>query len=72
MGHEKQHISIWFFIGAMLVIYGVLITGQGIYEILSPPETKVVLAELHVSAWWGVLLLIIGAFYSWMFFPTKR
>ncbi len=72
MSGENKHISIWFFIGSMLVIYGVLITGQGIYELANPAAAgAVVLAELHVSVWWGVLLLAIGALYSWKFFPKR-
>ena len=45
MAHEKHPISVWFFIGVILTIYGVLIVGAGIYELNSPPP--VVLAELH-------------------------
>lgn len=62
-------IPIWFFIGALLLIYGVLITGAGIYELSSPPEHPVVLASLHAGIWWGVLLIIIGAVYTIRFRP---
>ena len=44
-------ISIWFFIGLLILIYGVLILGAGIAELSSPPP--VVMAELHVTIWWG-------------------
>ena len=30
-------ISIWFFIGLLLLLYGVLILGAGIYEYFDPP-----------------------------------
>ncbi len=37
--HEKQ-IPIWFFIGCLLAVYGVLITGAGVYEWLNPPPHR--------------------------------
>ena len=43
---EKGLISIWFFIGVLLTAYGVLITASGIYQLFSPPEHPVVLANL--------------------------
>jgi hypothetical protein len=63
-------VSIWFFIGALLLVYGVLITGSGIYE-LSHPNRTVVMADLHAGVWWGGLLLALGLFYSIKFRPGK-
>jgi hypothetical protein len=65
-------VSIWFLIGALLLIYGVLILGAGLYEIASPPEHPVVLANLHAGIWWGILLIVMGAFYTIRFKPGKR
>jgi hypothetical protein len=65
-------ISIWFFIGALLLIYGVLILGAGLYEKAVPPEHPVVLADLHAGIWWGALLIILGAFYSFRFSPWRN
>jgi hypothetical protein len=65
-------ISIWFFIGALLLVYGVLIMGDGIYELSVPPAHPVVLANLHASIWWGAVLLAIGLFYTIRFYPKKR
>lgn len=64
-------ISIWFFIGVLLTLYGVLILGAGLYELVSPPLHPAVLANLHTSIWWGALLLVIGLFYFLRFFPRK-
>ncbi len=70
---DKAHfISIWYFIGLLLVAYGVLITGAGVYELFWPPERHVVMADLHASIWWGALLLILGGFYVIHFSPNKR
>jgi hypothetical protein len=65
-------ISIWFFVGAILLVYGALIFATGIYELFHPPEKPVVLAHLHASIWWGALLLILGAFYFWRFAPGRK
>jgi hypothetical protein len=70
--HRPGLISIWYFIGILLVIYGVLITGAGLYEFVAPSERPVVLAELHAGVWWGVLLLALGGFYTYRFSPRRQ
>ena len=56
-------ISIWIFIGLLLIVYGFLIMGQGIVELFVPPVHPVVLAQLRAPLWWGSLLLILGAVF---------
>jgi hypothetical protein len=70
--HGRNLISIWFFIGLLLLVYGVLITGSGIYELSHPPEHPVIMADLHAPIWWGALLLVIGAGYSYRFAPRRK
>ncbi len=70
--HRPGLISIWFFIGVLLLIYGVLITGAGLYEFVSPPDRPVVLGELHAGVWWGALLIVLGGFYTYRFSPRRR
>jgi hypothetical protein len=70
--HRPGLISIWFFIGVLLLIYGVLITGAGLYELVSPPERQVVLAQLHAGVWWGALLLVLGGIYTYRFSPRRQ
>ena len=66
----KEHgIPIWFFIGALLAVYGVLILGAGLAGLSDPP--RVVLAELHAGIWWGALLIAIGGLYVWAFRPGR-
>ena len=67
---ERHYVSIWFFIGVLLSIYGVLVTAAGLYGLYHPPQVK--LAELHAGIWWGILLLAIGGTYSYAFFPGRR
>jgi len=72
VSEHKHFISIWLFIGGLLLIYGVLILGSGIYDYFNPPATTTVLAGLHPQIWWGALLLIMGVVYCWNFRPGKQ
>ena len=64
-------ISIWFFIGVSLLVNGILITGAGVWELILPPEHRVVLFQYHASIWWGALLLLLGVLYCWRFAPRR-
>ncbi len=70
--HRPGMVSIWYFVGVLLLVYGVLITGAGLYEFVAPPARAVVLAELHAGVWWGALLLVLGAFYTFRFAPRRE
>ena len=60
----KQHVNrIWFLIGVLLAIYGVLILAAGIYNWFAPAAHPVQLAGLHSGIWWGGVLLALGLFY---------
>jgi hypothetical protein len=63
MPEPKQMISIWLFIGLLLMVYGALITGQGMWELFVPPTHPVTLAGLRAGLWWGALMLILGAVF---------
>ncbi len=69
--HSKE-ISIWFFIGVLLTIYGVMILGYGIWELITGNVANVVLANLHAPVWWGALMLVLGLVYSIKFRPDKE
>lgn len=62
-------LSIWFFIGLLLLAYGVLIFATGLSEWSSPPP--VVRPDLHAAVWWGLLLIAMGAFYTFRFSPKR-
>jgi hypothetical protein len=68
--HRHQMLPVWFFIGVLLLIYGVLILITGIAELGNPPNT--VLSYLHPAIWWGVLLILIGGLYVYLYSPRKR
>jgi hypothetical protein len=65
-------LSIWFFIGVSLAVNGAVIFGRGIYEVVYPPENRVVLYDLHANVWWGAVLLILGIFFSLRFSPARE
>ncbi len=65
----NERISIWFFIGTLLLAYGVIITGAGVYDLSHPPEHQPVLAQVHASIWWGAFILALGAVYTYLFKP---
>ena len=68
---SKHANSIWFLIGAQLLIYGVIILATGLWELVYPPAQKVSLADTHPAIWWGALLLVLGIFYVVRFRPGK-
>jgi hypothetical protein len=66
---HSSGISIWFFIGVLLSVYGALIFGYGLFELATHQTANVVLANLHAPVWWGAVLLALGLFYSFRFRP---
>jgi hypothetical protein len=66
---KDSHLSIWFFVGILLVCYGLIIAGAGVYGLFVPPDVK--LAEYHSDLWWGLILLATGVFYCYHFAPGK-
>ncbi|HVT99406.1 MAG TPA: hypothetical protein VHE33_18025 [Acidobacteriaceae bacterium] len=65
----KGHIQIWFFSGILLLIYGVLITATGLWELSHPLANPPVLNGLHAPIWWGALMVVAGLFYTLKFRP---
>lgn len=71
MATEKHRIiPVWFFVGVLLLIYGVLIFISGLTEWSHPPDT--VLSNLHAAVWWGGLLIVLGGIYCLMFRPKDN
>lgn len=69
--HAHGRLSIWFFIGLLLTLYGLIILGSGLYELRVPPAHPPVLANLHAGIWWGAILLVIGLIYFIRFYPKN-
>jgi hypothetical protein len=66
---EHQMKPIWYFVGLILSVIGGLIFLSGIYQLINPPTTTKVLAELHPNLWWGVLMVIFGGV---MYLKTRK
>lgn len=71
MSHAPSKYSIWFFTGALLTIYGVLILGASLMGLSAPSDHKVVLSELHADIWGGAILLILGLVYLYHYMPRS-
>jgi len=69
---DKQAISIWFFIGALLVVYGVLIMGAGVWDLFSPSGLPQAMGHLHATIWWGGLLVILGGVFCHTHWPRRN
>jgi FtsH-binding integral membrane protein len=66
---EKHHIiPVWFFVGVLLLVYGLMIFASGLTEWNSPPP-GVQLTGLHAPVWWGALLIVLGGVYCLLFRP---
>jgi hypothetical protein len=65
-------LSIWFFIGLSLLVNGILITGAGVWEVISHADNPVLSLNHHASIWWGGLLLVLGAVYCSRFSPARE
>lgn len=67
---ERQHmLPVWFFIGVLLFVYGIIILITALTEWSHPPA--VVLSSLHPGVWGGIILLLIGGFYVVRFRPRR-
>jgi hypothetical protein len=54
---------IWYFVGLILLITGLILVGAGVYSLLFPSNEQKVLADLHPNLWWGILMVIVGLIY---------
>ena len=70
MTEKHQIIPVWFFVGLLLLIYGVLILASGLLHWSSPPE-GVELTNLHAPVWWGALLIVLGVIYCGKYYPRS-
>jgi hypothetical protein len=67
---DRHMIPVWFFVGVLLLLYGVMIFMKGIFEWSNPPDT--ILSNLHPTFWWGILLIILGGIFTLTHRPWKK
>ena len=70
MTRQSHMLPVWFFIGILLTVYGVIILFTSIADYSQP--TSAVLAKYHAGIFGGSLLLLIGGFYTYWFWPGRR
>ncbi len=51
---------IWYFVGLMLALMGLVVEVSGLYRYFSAEHTKTVLENLHPEIWWGAIMIIAG------------
>jgi len=54
-------LPVWFFIGIILTLYGVMIFIEGLYDLSHPTDT--VLGNLYPAIWWGAIMAAIGVLF---------
>jgi hypothetical protein len=67
----RHSISIWFFSGVLFLVYGVLITAEGVWELSHPPAQPPVLFSLHAPIWWGAMMAVAGLAYTVYYWPSR-
>lgn len=73
-GRHAARLSIWFFVGALCLMYGLVLLPVGVYQMSHPSATELrlpLLLPLHTTFWWGLLLTVFGGFYAIRFRPGK-
>ncbi|HEX4031033.1 MAG TPA: hypothetical protein VHX20_11760 [Terracidiphilus sp.] len=67
---EKHMLPVWFFVRLLLTMYGVIILITSLADWAHSPAA--VLAKYHPGVWGGVVLLLIGGFYTVCFRPGRK
>jgi di/tricarboxylate transporter len=60
MTEEQKMKPIWYFVGLILLVMGVIILFTGIYEMFNPPAVTKILANTHPGIWWGAIMVVFG------------
>jgi len=55
--------TIWYFVGLLLLIMGIVIALSGVYTLINPPAQPKVLSELHPDLWWGMVMIVVGLIF---------
>jgi len=70
MAKHEHMLPVWFFIGLLLTIYGIIILFTSLLDWSRP--SAAVLAQYHPGVWGGIVLLLVGGFYVFHFWPRPQ
>ena len=68
---QDKMLDIWFFVGIILIIYGVILSLIGIYYIFNP-YTDVILGNLNPNLWWGGIMIISGIILQLISYLSRK
>jgi len=68
---RDESLSVWFFVGVMTLLYGIVLLPYGAYEWFGNHEASTILNKLHPTFWWGLLLVGFGGCYTFKYRPVK-
>ena len=70
---EEHRLSIWFFVGVVLTLYGIIILIANIPTLFSPiTNPRLVLGGVQAGVWWSILLLLLGILFLILHWPGKH
>ncbi len=56
---SSEPLPIWFFVGLILTVYGLLVLGSGVVG----ESGNTVLASTHPALWWGAIMTVAGGVF---------
>jgi FtsH-binding integral membrane protein len=66
--HHRM-LPVWFFIGVLLLVYGVIVLAASLTPAGRHPH--VVLAQYHAGLWGGLVLVLMGGGYTFRYWPRR-
>ena len=63
MTEIEEMRPIWYFVGWVLLLCGLLVVLAGIYGLFAPVPNESVVGYLQPNLWWGALIVIVGLIY---------
>jgi len=68
---QDKMLDIWFFVGIILIAYGVILSLIGIYYIFNP-YTDVILGNLNPNLWWGGIMIVSGIILQLISYHSRK
>lgn len=68
---QDKMLDIWFFVGIILIVYGVILSLIGIYYIFNP-YTDVILGNLNPNLWWGGIMIVSGIILQLISYHSRK